>query len=216
MAPRRIEPRRLIIPLVGCLLTGTAGGTDAPCGPVRITEPAADAFLGLPRPTLRWTPAPGARAYRVRLLSRVPEGGTLVSLDVQTSPPDFTPPRPLAHALAVVRVTVTPRCGEGPALADGREAAPRFFLDTRLACGTPQALTAEPAAGGARLHWAAVQGARAYEVLTYATADGRLLERKEIREPTATVPAAGHTASVVAIRPRCADGYGAFAFASIP
>jgi hypothetical protein len=186
------------------------------CGPVSFIEPGIDATVGSARPTIRWTPAPGATAYRVRLVSRVPEGGTLVSLDVQTAEAVFTPPKPLGDSLAVVRVTVTPRCGQGPSHAEGREAAYRFFVDTRLSCPAVTGLRFNPAGSSPRLHWAPVESARGYEVLIYATADGRLLERKETREPMATVPPAGNVTSIAAVRPRCAESYGRFAFAAIP
>jgi len=77
--------------------------TGANCPAPNITTPAADATRAAARPSLRWAPAPGATGYRVRLTSRVPEGGVIASLDTLTTAPSFDPPQPLADLGAIVR-----------------------------------------------------------------------------------------------------------------
>ncbi len=51
-------------------------------------------------------------------------------------------------------------------------------------------------------------------MLAYAAGDGRLLGRGETREPLFALPRAGDGPAVAAVRPRCRDGYGPFAFAA--
>ena len=160
--------------------------------------------------SLQWAPAPGATGYRVRLVSRVPEGGVIVSLDTLTTAPSFDPPQPLTDLGAIVRFTVAARCGA----ETGPETSLRFFIDTRLGCPAVADPAAEPNAAGPRLHWKPVEGAERYEVLAYAAKDGRLLGRGETREPLFALPSSGDGPAMAAVRPRCRDGYGPFAFAA--
>jgi hypothetical protein len=184
--------------------------TGANCPAPNITTPAADTTLVAARPTLRWTPVPGATGYRVRLTSRVPEGGVIISLDTLTTAPSFDPPQPLTDLGAIVRLTVTARCGA----QTSPETSLRFFIDTRLGCPAVADPIVKPDTAGPRLHWQPVEGAERYEVLAYTAGDGRLLGRGETREPLFTLPRAGDGPAVAAVRPRCRDGYGPFAFAA--
>lgn len=184
--------------------------TSADCPAPTITTPAADTTLAAARPTIRWTPVPGATGYRMRLTSRVPEGGVLISLDTLTTAPAFDPPQPLTDLSAIVRLTVTAHCGT----QTSPETALRFFIDTRLGCPAVADPVVKPDIAGPRLHWQPVAGAERYEVLAYAAGDGRLLGRGETREPLFTLPNAGGEPAVAAVRPRCRDGYGAFTFAA--
>ncbi len=131
-------------------------------------------------------------------------------LDTLTTAPSFDPPQPLTDLGAIVRFTVAARCGA----ETGPETSLRFFIDTRLGCPAVADPAVEPDAAGLRLHWQPVEGAGHYEVLAYAAGDGRLLGRGETREPLFTLPGSGDGSAVAAIRPRCRDGYGPFAFAA--
>jgi hypothetical protein len=180
------------------------------CPAPSITAPAADATLAAVRPTIRWAPVPGATGYRVQVTSRVPEGAVIASLDTLTTTSAFEPPQPLADLGAIVRVTVAARCGA----ETGPESTLRFFIDTRLGCPAVDDPAVEPGTPGPRLRWKPVQGAQRYEVLTYAAGDGRLLGRGETRAPSFLLPSSGDAPAVAAVRPRCGDGYGPFAFAA--
>jgi hypothetical protein len=182
----------------------------ADCPAPRITAPAADVTLAAARPTLQWAPVPGATGYRVQLVSRVPEGGVIVSLDTLATAPSFAPPQPLTDLGAIVRVTVAARCGA----ETSPETALRFFIDTRLGCPAVADPAVERDGSGVRLRWQPVEGVERYEVLAYAAGDGRLLGRGETREPSFALPGAGDAPAVAAVRPRCRDGYGPFAFAA--
>ncbi|MDS4060338.1 MAG: hypothetical protein RKP73_17475 [Candidatus Contendobacter sp.] len=185
-------------------------GAGADCPAPDITAPVADATLAAARPTLRWAPVPGATGYRVRLTSRVPEGGVIASLDTLTSAPAFEPPQPLADLGAIVRVAVAARCGA----ETGPETSLRFFIDIRLGCPAVVDPAVEPGASGPRLRWQSVEGAERYEVLAYAAGDGRLLGRGETRELRFALLGSGDAPAVAAVRPRCRNGYGPFAFAA--
>jgi hypothetical protein len=187
-----------------------AGDAEVRCAAPRIAEPAADAALATSRPAVRWEPVSGAAGYRVQVTSRVPEGAVIASLDTLTSETAFEPPQPLADLTAVVRVTVSARCGP----ETGPETNLRFFIDTRLACPAVTGLTVAPGASAPRLTWTQADGAQRYEVFTYAADDGRLLERGETRAPSFDLPRQPDTPAVAVVRPRCRDGYGAFAFAA--
>ncbi|MFO1432311.1 MAG: hypothetical protein U1F76_19570 [Candidatus Competibacteraceae bacterium] len=175
---------------VGAVITsGPAHPADAGagCPAPGITAPAADATLATARPTLQWAPVPGATGYRVRLTAQ-----------------------PLTDLGAIVRFTVAAHCGA----ETGPETSLRFFIDTRLGCPAVTDPEVEPGAAGPSLHWKPVEGAERYEVLDYAARDGRLLGHGETREPLFTLPGSGDGPAVAAIRPRCRDGYGPFAFAA--
>lgn len=189
---------------------GQAGDVVVGCPAPGITAPAADATLAAARPTIRWEPVPGATGYRVRLTSRVPEGAVIASLDTLTTVPTFEPPQPLTDLGAVVRVAVAARCGA----ETGPETGLRFFIDIRPGCPAVADPAVELGASRPRLYWEPVEGAKRYEVLAYAAGDGRLLGRGETREPSFLLPGTGAAPAVAAVRPRCRDGYGAFAFAA--
>jgi hypothetical protein len=202
----------VLVLLAAAFASGPAhpAGAGAGCPAPHITAPAADTTLAAARPTLQWAPVPGATGYRVRLVSRVPEGGVIVSLDTLTTAPSFDPPQPLADLGAIVRFTVAARCGT----ETGPETSLRFFIDTRLGCPAVADPTVEPGAAGPRLHWKPAAGVERYEVLAYTAGDGRLLGRGETREPPFALPGAGGEPAVAAVRPHCRDGYGPFSFAA--
>ncbi|MFO1431913.1 MAG: hypothetical protein U1F76_17535 [Candidatus Competibacteraceae bacterium] len=198
--------------LAAVIASGPAHPADAGagCPAPNITAPVADVTLAAARPTLQWAPVPGATGYRVRLTSRMPEGGVIVSLDTLTTTPSFDPPQPLTELGTIVRFSVAAHCGA----ETSPETSLRFFIDTRLGCPAVADPAVEPGAAGPRLHWKPVEGVERYEVLAYAADDGRLLGHGETREPLFTLSSSGDGPAVAAIRPRCRDGYGPFAFAA--
>jgi len=196
--------------VLGTALAGPRPATGG-CAPTEITAPAADATLADTRPVITWRPVPGATAYRVRVQSRVPEGAVITDLDTLATAPRFAPPQPLTDHRAIVRVTVTPDCGDA-----AETAAPvpghRFFIDTRLACPAATDLQVQRDAKRARLTWTPPPGAVRYEVLAFGAEDWRLQGRGETRDAAFALPDAGSKPAVAALRVRCSAGFGAFSF----
>lgn len=210
---RYVAPGRIGLALVlGTALAGPRPAV-AGCAPAEITAPAADATLADTRPVITWRPVPGATAYRVRVQSRVPEGAVITDLDTLATAPRFAPPQPLTDHRAIVRVTVTPDCGDA-----AETAAPlpghRFFIDTRLTCPAATDLQVQRDAKGARLTWTPTPGAVRYEVLAFGADDWRLQGRGETRDAAFALPDARSKPAVAALRVRCGEGFGAFAFAA--
>ncbi len=198
--------------VLGCALAG-ARPAVAGCAPVAITAPAADATLADARPVIAWRPVPGVTAYRVRVESRVPEGAVIADLDTLATEPRFSPPQALTDHRAIVRVTVTSDCGDA---AETAAPAPghRFFIDTRRDCPAATELRVQHDGSGPRLTWKAPPGAVRSEVLAFGADDWRLLGRGETREAAFALPDPGARPAVAAVRVRCAEGFGAFAFAA--
>ncbi|MCB1905453.1 MAG: hypothetical protein KDI18_15460 [Gammaproteobacteria bacterium] len=208
MSAARGEPglSLLIVLLAVCLTCPAVAGASCPAP--RIITPVADTTLATVRPALRWTPVTGATGYRVRVVSRVPEGGMIATLDSLTTQPGFEPPQPLTELNAIVRVTVTPQCET----ETGSKASLRFFIDTRIGCPVVADPVVEQGAGGSTLRWAPVADAQRYEVMAYAANDGNLLGRGETQQLSFILPGSGEVAVVAAVRARCRNGYGPFAF----
>lgn len=196
--------------LAAVLFPGSALPTAAraDCPAPSIVAPDADTTLAAARPALRWLPVPGATGYRVRLLSREPEGRVNAAIDTLTAAPAFEPPQPLTDRNAIVRVSITPRCGS----ATGPEASLRFFIDTRAGCPAVAGPVVEQGTVGSTLRWASVEDAQRYEVLAYSVKDGSLLDRAETQQLSLMLPGSGAASAVAAVRARCREGYGPFAF----
>lgn len=152
--------------------------------------------------SLVWRPIPGATAYRVRLLSRVPNGRIVASHDTVVSEPQFHPPQPLAehHAKVVVRLNAI--CGK----ETSADSVSSFVIDTSPTCVLGD-VDAAVAGGRMNLKWAPVAGATNYEVRAYAVGDGKLLASQEARTPGAQLDLRG-AAAVVSVRPSCTTGLG--------
>jgi hypothetical protein len=151
---------------------------------------------------LTWTSVSGATGYRVRLLSRVPNGKIVASHDTVVSEAQFMPPQPLAEQQAKVVVRLNAICGS----ETSAESVSSFIIDTSPACVMGE-LAAAASAGKASLQWPAVAGATRYEVRAYAVLDGQLVASKETRTPGAQVDLKGQSA-VVSVQPACASGMG--------
>ena len=175
-----------------------------------ITAPGSDSTLAIAGPVVRWEPVPGAQGYRVQITSRVPEGAVIANLDTLTAEPEFEPPQPLTDLTAIVRVTVVARCVK----ETGLQTSLRFVIDTRLGCPGVADPVVESSVSGSRLRWRPTETAERYEVLVYAASDGRLLGRGETGQPSFDLPGSSGTSAVAAVRTRCRDGHGPFAFAA--
>jgi len=82
-------------------------------------------------PSLSWTPVPGATAYSIKLLSRVPNGRVLAQHDTVVNEPRFVPPKPLADYRAKVTVRLAAICGK----ERSAESVSWFTIDAAAACG---------------------------------------------------------------------------------
>lgn len=179
------------------LLAGLAqAACEAPQGLTPQSGP-----IGQTQPELSWRPVAGASAYRVKALSRIPNGKVIASYDTVVKPAQFFPPRPLAEERAKVTVRLNAICGKEPSA----ETVATFDIDTAAACrlGAVQANRQDDAV---RLEWQAVPGAKTYELRAHALADGRLIVSRETRAPRGAL--ALKEAAVVSVRPECASGPG--------
>src|SRR5688572_9713648 len=79
---------------------------------------------------LAWDAVPEATGYRVRLLSRVPNGRVVASHDTVVSEPRFMPPQALADLNAKVVVRLNAICGKDASA----ESVSSFVIDTSPAC----------------------------------------------------------------------------------
>jgi len=150
---------------------------------------------------IAWKPVQGASAYRVRVLSRVPNGRIVASHDTVVTSQSFLSPQPLAEDHAKVTARISAICGP----ETGAESVFAFTIDATSACRL-DAISAEPAGAKANVKWLAVKGAATYEVRAFSL-DGSFLSAQETRLPAAQVelPRPG---AVVSVRPVCASGLG--------
>lgn len=155
---------------------------------------------------LVWTPVPGATGYRVRVLSRVPNGGIVASHDTVLAEAKFMPPQPLAEQLAKVVVRLNAICGS----ETSTDSVSWFIIDTSTTC-VMRDVTAASSAGKVALQWPAVTGATRYEVRAYAMVDGQLLMSQETRTPGAQLDLKGQSA-MVSVQPECPSGLGEAAY----
>jgi hypothetical protein len=187
--------------LAACLAAAGAMAEET-CAILPLDSPSAS--IDDARPTFRWQPAAGVDQYRVRIESRVPEGGGIEAMDTLVTQPQLTPPRPLTDYRAVVKVIVTSLCEVSPSLDEGE----RILIDTAPRCVLH---TVGFDTARATWTWAAVPGATGYEVYEYEMPRGTLAARQQTRatETRRSSSAAG----AAAVRPRCTSGYGDFVFA---
>jgi hypothetical protein len=153
------------------------------------------------QPRIQWNEVSGATGYRVRLLSRVPNGRILASHDTVIASPSFLAPQPLAEHRAKVTVRLNAVCGA----EESTETAYAFVIDTSSRC-TLEELSAGTISGVAELKWRPVAGAANYEVRAFAL-DGQSLSSVETRA-TEMKLALGARSAVVSVHPLCTSGSG--------
>jgi hypothetical protein len=165
----------------------------ASCDPPRLAQPKS---LSDRQPRLEWKAVTGASAYRVQVLSRVPNGRIVASHDAVVAATSFLPPRPLAEQHAKVTVRVRAVCGA----EESTDASTTFLIDTAVACRLEDLIVDNGA-----LKWPAVPGAMVYEVRTYSL-DGALVSTHETRTP-GWAPGLKRS-GMVGVRPVCRAGAG--------
>jgi len=176
------------------------GAAPAECAmPERATP--AEGIVADRQALIAWKPVQGAGAYRVRVLSRVPNGRIVTSHDTVVASPPFVSPQPLAEDRAKVTARISAICGA----QTSAESVFSFTIDTTPTCRL-YAISAEAAGAKANVKWAAVRGAATYEVRMFSL-DGSFLSAQETRAPAAQMelPRPG---AVVSVKPACASGQG--------
>ena len=191
----------LIVAAILAGSSGARGACDAPLLPSPPEKPTVET-----QSRVVWTPVAGATGYRVRLLSRVPNGRIVASHDTVVSDPFFIPPQPLAEQTAKVVVRLNAICGK----ETSADRVSSFIIDTSPACAMGE-VTAGAASGSTRLKWPAVEGATRYDVRAYSVLDGQLLASQETRTPGAQLELKGRSA-VVSVQPTCLAGMGEAAY----
>jgi hypothetical protein len=183
----------------------------AECASVEILNPPRGSTLHDARPEIRWSEVTGAKAYRVQIEGRVPEGQVVERIDARVGGTRFVPPRPLAERRAAVKLLVTPDCAESASIAT-RPAW--FFIDMAPKCSAIQGLSLS-GEGEPRAQWVRSSGATRYEIEIYAVSDGRSIARRETTINSTELPRAA-TPLIVSVRPRCESVVGEAAYGFLP
>jgi hypothetical protein len=176
------------------------GAALAECAAPERAMPAEDVVTDK-QALIAWKPVQGASAYRVRVLSRVPNGRIMASHDTVVTSQSFLSPQPLAEDHAKVTARISAICGAEASA----ESVFSFTIDVAPTCRL-RALTVQPIGGRASLKWEPVKGAATYEVRTFSL-DGAFISAYETRVPAAQVELKPPGA-VVSVRPTCASGLG--------
>jgi hypothetical protein len=198
-SPRRLGrdgPRKAFAALALALPAAALAVCPAPEAAIPAQDSVADK-----QPSLMWKPVEGATGYRVRVLSRVPNGRIVASHDAVVASPPFVPPQPLAEDHAKVTARISAICGAEASA----ESVFSFTIDTTPACRLDE-LSAETAGMKANLKWPAVKGAAGYELRVFSL-DGALISAQETKAPGAQVELR-QPGAVISVRPACASGLG--------
>ncbi len=186
--------------LLAAVAIALHGAALADCAaPGRLT-PAQDIVTDK-QALIAWKPVQGASAYRVRVLSRVPNGRIVASHDTVVTSQSFLSPQPLAEDHAKVTARISAICGAQASA----ESVFSFTIDATPTCRL-EALTADAAPGRASLKWEPVKGAATYEVRMFSL-DGAFISAQETRAPAAQVELK-RPGAMVSVRPACASGLG--------
>jgi hypothetical protein len=163
------------------------------------------------RPEVQWRDLPGAKAYRIQIEARVPEGEVIERIDAQVRGTRFNPPRPLAERRAAVKLLVTADCADAPSVTQD---AAWFYIDMAKACPAPGHL-AFAGAGSSQVAWSQGAGVTEYELEVFSLPEGRLVERRRVAATSSALPRAA-TPLLVAVRPRCGAFTGEAAYGVLP
>lgn len=194
---------RILLAAIVLLLAAAAyGACDAPRN--KLTEGST---LSETRPLIGWEPVTGATAYRVKLLSRVPNGKVLASHDAVVSVPAWVAPQPLAEQQAKVVLRLSAIC----AGAVSTESVVSFEIDASPGCRL-DGIDARRTRSGAEVQWKPVPQAHSYEVRASALIDGKLLASNETRSTAARLDLKERHHAVVSVRPSCPGGSGEAAY----
>ncbi len=204
-------PSALGLSAPGVLLCPAGIGLAVPalpqqtCANPMILSPEPESTQSSVRPTISWRAVAGASSYRLKLVSREPEGRTFATIDTLVNDTRFVPPQALSDGFALLTVSLTSQCPEEAPSVPSPGRKHRFLIDARSVC---------PVSGlvldlsESRIRWATTTGADGYEVFAYDPTDGRLLARQETSAPAVVLPAPVSGPVVVAVRARCGEVFG--------
>jgi len=184
-----------------------SNAAEAACGTPRVTGPET-VIITETQPRISWTTVERADHYRVRLVSRVPEGRTLHTLDTIVPTNHLVPPSALADTKAKVTVTVTAHCPNGYGLPSKVEEGGRFLIDASSTCALPAAPELTTSGNSARLRWEKANRAEEYRVSAFSAVNGKLIAQQSARENQAVLTVSEPRAVVYAVQPRCRSGWG--------
>lgn len=189
---------------------------QAECEQPTLVAPANE-LIADTRPRIEWTPVPGAKFYKIWVESRVPEGRILFAQDVQTTASFWQPPRPLTDYKATVKIRVQANCGEASVDPEKLKLLDtRFRIDAGIACVMPEAPVVKLTPQGVELSWPVLPEARLYEVSAFpAQGVGNVVIKSETTQTSVRLERPVNGVWTVVVRPRCANGYGAYRFQTL-
>lgn len=153
--------RQLFIFGIFCLASLTSALATA-CTLYPLLTPARFETSSHSKVTLRWSAQLG-QAYRLQVLSTLPEWRVLSSIDTEVTGDSFVLQLPASAAHASVKVLISQQCPNLD-MQDLQAQTPWFFLDSRASCAVDADSLRRTAAG---LAWAAVPGAADYVVRVF-------------------------------------------------
>lgn len=205
---------RFLLSIALPLSTLTVQADDNQCDQPRVIFPAT-ATISDAQPEIQWTAVAGASHYHVRLVSRVPEGKVLVSLDTRATGTSLKPPQSLTDAKARVLVTVQAYCGDRASSISDPTQGGLFSVDVTPHCAQPTSIRTDGQGKDRVIVWQATAKAQSYQVNTYSVASGALVAQQEVREPRAHFHSVDGSALIVMVRPRCGASWGEAVYQAI-
>ena len=198
------------------LLFSTNALAQAECEQPTLVAPAS-VLIADTRPRIEWTPVPGAKFYKIWVESRVPEGRMLFTQDVQTTTSFWQPPRPLTDYKATVKIRVQANCGEANVDPEKLKLLNTSFrIDAGIACVMPEAAVVKLTPQGVELSWPVLAEARLYEVSAFpGQGVGNGVIKSETTRTSVRLERPANGVWTVGVRPRCANGYGAYRFQTL-
>lgn len=186
------------------------------CGQSALVAPATEAISDT-RPRIEWAPVPGARHYQVWVESRVPEGRVLFAQEAQTTATYWQPSQPLADYKANVKIRVQANCGGAIADQEKRKQfVSRFRIDASTVCVMPEAPSIKLTQQGIELSWRELPDARMFEVSAFPEQGSEsAVVRSETTRTSVRLERPANGIWTIGVRPRCANGYGAYRFQTL-
>lgn len=157
-------------------------------------------------PVLAWQPVPGAVAYLVEIVARVPEGPVVERRTLRTTQTVADLPRLDTSRATKITLTVAVDCGA----ARSPPATRMVVVAPGLACPPVAALAAGTAASARAVSWQAVAGVD-YELRAFDAATGAMVLSRQ-GPAAAAVAIPGRAPTVVAVRPRCGAAIGPMSY----
>ncbi|MBL4609891.1 MAG: hypothetical protein JKY58_04365 [Pseudomonas sp.] len=177
------------------------------CEQLELLSPLKGETVSSVRPELSWAPASAGSTgvTRLQVLSYVPEGGVIKTVDTATQENIFRPTTDLARSHAAVKVLITRNCSD--ITHESLIAQPAaFFIDPTLACPSPENPEAILGEGYAFVSWVASERATGYE--SYIS--GPQITKPQLFEAAHDVThlklSAPTTPSLVNLRSICPEG----------